>query len=185
MPLGGASCLIKLNHGALLYWRFDEPDDDTVCVLLVRLTDKEARAVHKASYLEGMLEPVRAKLKFPGALLAVGHGDKVHVRRFVIPRHGIEHEFVDDLMNLAERVADHRSEVRFGLQADSANLKAQVARYQEEAQQYRGEIERLNAERRELEGRLAHGERLLVEELASEPEVQFATSILAGKLVSS
>lgn len=183
--IGGQSCLIKLDRGALLYWVFDEPDDQTICVLLVRLTDKEARAVHKASYLEGMLEPVRSTLKFSGSLLAVGQGDEVHVRRFVIPRHGIEHEFVNDLMNLAERAADHRPEVRFGLRADSENLRAQVTRYQEEAKQHQGDIEALGAERRELEGRLASGKRLLDEELASEPEVQFATSLLTGKLVAS
>ncbi|TAM63539.1 hypothetical protein [Mycobacterium sp.] len=182
VPIAGHSYLLKLGRGAILYWVFDEPDEETAYTLFVRLTDKEAHAVHEADYLVGMLEPVRGKLKFPGALLMVQHrgSKKIAVRRFIIPSDDSEYEFVNDLIYAASYASDYNKEVNFGLAADSHNLRDKMTQLETEKWALQAETRELKAKTHRLKERLA---RLADDQLrATKPEIQLAESL--GRLVS-
>ncbi|UVT31524.1 hypothetical protein SEA_MASK_92 [Mycobacterium phage Mask] len=89
------------SDGAVLAWGFDMKPG-AFHTLFVRLTEDEANRVYAADPLSvGVLEPVRRRMVYPWAVLAVRCGRDLYAAPFRIPRRGTEAAFVEALDNAA------------------------------------------------------------------------------------
>ncbi|UQX12786.1 hypothetical protein [Candidatus Mycobacterium methanotrophicum] len=129
VPLRGSSYLLKLDDGALLSWTFAEPGDLTY-TLMARLTDNEAQKVFEGDDSTGMIEPIRATMRHPGALVLVSTGPGEGLgRRILIPREVTEWEFIDDLMRAADTIDDHYENITFAMRAQAGSMRAKLKKY--------------------------------------------------------
>lgn len=107
--------LVPQPEGALLVWRFNDPDSDEDYILMCRLTEDEAQAVFEADIKDGVLESIRSTMTHTYAMVTVhprGTDDEAGgaAHPFTIPRHSSEVEFVVQL-EVAARSARQFSEL--------------------------------------------------------------------------
>lgn len=92
------------GDGAMLWWEFDERDDESSVGVAVHLTDAEAQTVFETPPTVGMLERVRLTLTDTTAILfAIARGSSAH-QAIEIPRGGTEEDFIDFLLDESEDI---------------------------------------------------------------------------------
>ncbi|MEU8901413.1 hypothetical protein AB0C65_36490 [Nocardia sp. NPDC048505] len=96
--------LFKISSGALLWWMFEDNDNEELGVF-VHLTYEEAQAVFHGPIYEGLLEPIRSSMRDRNAV--VWNRRKtgvVKAGRFEIPRGGTEPELANLMWEAAEAI---------------------------------------------------------------------------------
>ncbi|MBF6447188.1 hypothetical protein IU429_05875 [Nocardia elegans] len=94
--------LFEIPSGALLWWMFEENDEESLGVF-VHLDDDEAQAVYEGASAGGLLEPVRERLKDSHAVVwSWPRSGEPRVAPFEIPVFVPESEFIKMLWSAAE-----------------------------------------------------------------------------------
>lgn len=114
--------LSPTDRGAIVWWEFDQDEDDSIFVLVAHLSNDEAQAVFAAPPNVGALEPVRARMVDDRALVVrrrpSGRITSILVR---VPRTVPESEFSTFLDHLCDALtkADRQDCVKSGASWDN------------------------------------------------------------------